>query len=272
MKANLSTIATYPALWRLGIFILALLIIWLPFAAPIYWLLRSDPNLTTIVTMGLLFGAFLSLLPFWGRKIHQHNRIFRHYGLSTTQSNRLALHRGLVIGLLATWALFAVEGLFGWLTFQPPTLSLPKIVFEGLLCGLGVGFAEELFFRGWLWDELRRDYAPSTAVWAVGLIFALLHFLQPLEQMLDNALAFPGLVLMGTTLVWAKQKAGGLLGLPIGIHGGMVWGFYILDIGNLFQYTGKVPAWVTTVNGHPFAGIMGLLALSLLAWWIKSSE
>lgn len=267
-----TVIATYPAPLRLGLFLLTLLIIWLPLAAPIYLLLRSDPNLTTIITMGLLFVEFLVLLPIWGQKIHQQSQIFRCYGLSTTQSNRLGLHQGLVVGLLSTLALFTVEGYLGWLTFEPPTSSLPRIVFEGLLSGVGVAFAEELFFRGWLWDELQRDYPSSIAVWAAGLIFALLHFLQPLEQMIDNALAFPGLVLMGMTLVWAKQKAGGLLGLPIGIHGGMVWGFYILDLGNLFQYTGKVPAWVTTVNGHPFAGIMGLLALSLLALWTRGSR
>ncbi|NJQ97250.1 MAG: CPBP family intramembrane metalloprotease, partial [Hydrococcus sp. CSU_1_8] len=56
--------SSYPAPARLGIFILALLLSWLPFAIPIYLLFKYDPNLTTILTMGLMFIAFLILLRF----------------------------------------------------------------------------------------------------------------------------------------------------------------------------------------------------------------
>ena len=262
-------ISSYPAPKRLGIFILTLLLIWLPLAAPLSWLLRHDANLLTIVTMGLLFGEFLILLPVWGKLVHGQNQIFRYYGFTLTQTNRLQLHRGLTIGLLATFALFVLEGSLGWLQFQAPPNYLPRIVWEGLLSGLGVALAEELFFRGWLLDELQRDYSPQKVVWLNGIIFAFLHFLQPPTQMLANALAFPGLALMGMTLVWAKYRGRGLLGLPIGIHGGMVWAFYILDMGRLYQYKGEAPAWVTTVNGHPFAGIIGILALVLLAMGLR---
>lgn len=266
---NLQRISLYPAPVRLAIFVLILLLIWLPFAAPIALFLREDPNLVTILTMGLLFFAFQLLLWWWGKKIHKQNHVFRHYGLSCTQRNRLRLHQGLTIGLLSTAALFSVQGSLGWLEFQTPSITLPRIVMEGFLCGLGVALAEELFFRGWLLDELSRDYTPSQAVWLNGGIFGLLHYLQPPEQMIANALAFPGLVLMGMTLVWAKHRAKGLLGLPIGIHGGMVWGYYILNVGQLIQYTEKVPTWVTGINGHPFAGIMGFGCLLLLAWGMR---
>jgi hypothetical protein len=138
-----------------------------------------------------------------------------------------------------------------------------------LVSALGIGFAEELVFRGWLLDELQRDYSARASLWADAAIFAALHFLKPLSEAIRTLPAFPGLLLLGLTQVWAKRSSGGLLGLPIGIHAGLVWGYYILNVGKLVKYSEQVSPWITGVDGNPIAGVMGLLFLSLLAFWMR---
>jgi len=262
-------IASYPVSARLGLFILALLLLWLPIAAPLYLILREDANATTIATMGMLFVAFLILVQFWGKHVYQHPHLLRRYGLEWTRPNGIDLLRGLSIGLLTTLTLFALMGALGWLQFQQPSSEFVKVVGEGLLSALGIGLAEELVFRGWLLDELERDCSPAWALGIDAIAFATLHFLKPLSEVIRTFPQFPGLLLLGLTLVWAKRSRRGRLGIAIGLHAGLVWGYYILNIGKLFQYTDRVSPWLTGVDGNPVAGGMGLLGLGLLALWMR---
>ncbi len=219
--------------------------------------------------MGLMFGEFLLLLRFWGRKVYHQPQLLKSYGLEGRRQNGLDLLKGLSIGLLFTFGLFALEGLLGWLKFQTPQASLPRVILEGFVSALGIGFVEELVFRGWLLDELQRDYSDRTSLWANAVIFAVSHFLKPLSEVIRTLPGFPGRLLLGLTLVWAKRSSGGLLGLPIGIHAGLVWGYYILNVGKLVQYSDQVSPWISGVDGDPLAGVMGLLFLSVLAFWMR---
>ena len=269
MKSNIAKLAQYPAPVRLSLFLIALLLVWLPLAAPIYLFLSYDPNLVTILTMGLLFGEFLWLLRWWGKQVYQQPQLLSYYGLKGTRQNGLDLLKGLGIGLLFVFALFALEGLLGWLEFQTPQPELPRLIVEGLVSALGIGFAEELVFRGWLLEELQRDYSPKTALWADAIIFAVSHFLKSLSEVIRTFPGFPGRLLLGWALVWAKRSSGGLLGLPIGLHAGLVWGYYIINVGKLVRYSDRVSPWITGVDGDPVAGVMGLLFLGVLAVWMK---
>jgi hypothetical protein len=248
---------------------MALLLVWLPLAAPIYLFLSHDPNLVTILTMGLLFGGFLWLLRCWGKHVHQQPQLLNYYGLKGTRQNGLDLLKGLGIGLLLVFGLFALEGSLGWLKFETPQPGLPRLIVEGLVSALGIGFAEELVFRGWLLEELQRDYSPKTALWSDAIIFAVSHFLKPLSEVIRTFPGLPGRLLLGWTLVWAKRSSGGLLGLPIGLHVGLVWGYYIINVGKLVQYSDRVSPWITGVDGDPVAGAMGLLFLGVLAVWMR---
>ncbi|MBE9183773.1 CPBP family intramembrane metalloprotease [Microcoleus sp. LEGE 07076] len=256
-------IASYPFPLRVIIFLLILAAIWLPLAAPIY-LLVKDSNLATILTMGLLFAEFLFLLPRWGKQVYGQTQLLKSYGLVNTRQNGFEFLIGLAIGISITFTLFLVQGLFGFVAWQNSD-NLPRIIAEGLLSALGVGFAEELVFRGWLLDELQRDYNYQISLRANSLIFALSHFIKSVEGMLRSWPQFPGLLLLGLILVWAKRSRQNRLGLSIGLHAGLVWGYYIINVGELVRYSGSVPDWVTGINGNPLAGAVGLLFLSVLA-------
>lgn len=262
MKLNLRRIAYFPALLRLGIFVLSLLILWLPVATPIYWIWGAS-NTVSIVTMLLLYGEFIGLLQVWGQKVHQQLHPLKSYGFPKTPGDWLDLLIGLGLGLLGLLGMFGLEGGFGWLVWRPTAILL-RVIPEGLAIALGIGFAEELLFRGWLLDELERDYRPQAALWICAFFFACLHFIKPIAVILQSWPQFFGLLLLGFTLVWAKRLRRGRLGLAIGLHAGLVWGTYMINVANLVSYSGQVPSWITGVDQNPLAGLMGLVFLGSL--------
>jgi uncharacterized protein len=281
LKSKFAALAKYPAPVRILAFLVILVILWLPVAAPIA-LLVPNANTVTLLTMPLLFVEFLLLIRLWGRWVHQDGRVFKSYGLSGSKQNGKECLVGLGLGFFSLMLLFVVQDWLGWLAWKPPTQPLIVLIVVGLLVGLGTGFAEELVFRGWILDELQRDFTPRTALWGSSLFFAILHFIKPLPEVMRTSPQFFGLVLLGLALVWAKQSTRSLvwsasslchhqgrLGLPIGLHGGLVFGYYIINVGNLVEYTGRVPTWITGLNNNPLAGCIGLIFLGVIALYMR---
>ena len=277
---NLSNIKNYPAPGRMFSFLLVLILLWLPGLTLIYLVMGStqnleDPgtkNLLSILTMGLLAIEFIALLPWWGRKVYQHPNLYSRYGLVFTRQNGLLLLKGLAIGSCFTLALFITQGLLGWLTWQSPRLPILQLLLEGSATALGTALAEELFFRGWMLDELDRDYSPTIALITDAGLFASLHFIKPISVMLASLPQFPGLWLLGTVLVIAKRQHQNLLGISIGLHAGMVWAYYVINVGNIVKYSGRVSDWITGINGNPLSGLLGLIFLGILAVFMSNSS
>ena len=260
----LEKIAKFKAPVRILCFIGVLSILWLPLAIPLHLLLGGDPNLLTIVTMSLLFVELLFLWRFWAKYVYQEDKIFRRYGWEYSFRSSREFLTGLAIGLWFCLSLFIVEALLGWVEINHPDFSLIRIVAEGLLSACGIGLAEELVFRGWLLDELQRDYSQKVCLGVGSSIFALAHFIKPIEEIIRTAVTFPALILLGIILIVAKKNHGDRLGISIGIHGGLVWGYYIVNVGELIQYGDRIPVWVTGIDNNPIAGVMGLLFLTIL--------
>lgn len=280
LNVKVSNFANYPAPIRISAFIVLLGLLWLPLAAPIA-LWSREPNRTTILVMSLLFVEFLLLMRWWGNHVYHEPQIFQAYGLSWTRLNLREFFQGLGWGLSSLLCLFILQATFGWLSWQLPERNILPIVLEGLVVGLGTGLAEELVFRGWILRELEHDYPASMALWANSLLFATLHFIKPLPEAIRTFPQFPGLVLLGLILVWMKRSTSaqrrtdvslkiqpGRLGLPIGFHAGLVWGYYVLKVGGLMAVSRQVPEWLTGIDGNPLAGLAGLILLTGLAiYW-----
>lgn len=264
----------YYSVWaRLGLFILTLLFIWLPFLIPIYLILNErDPNLTTILTMGILFIIFLVLVKFWGKYVDNNSQIFRTFGLVGNRRNFIYLAQGLILGFALTWLLFGVEFLCGWVQFQSPSMSFIRLLMEGFLSAIAIGWAEELFFRGWLLSELEKDYSSPISASITAFLFAVAHFIKPLAEVIRTMVTFPALILLGFTLVWAKRSHQNLLGISIGLHSGLVWGYYVLNVGKMLTYTDKVPEWITGIDKNPIAGLMGLSFLAILGYFMSRNN
>lgn len=283
MKLTLPKLVRAPAPIRIGFFLVVLLLLWVPIAAPLYWVIE-DSNTVSIVTLVVLYAEFLLLVNFWGRWVYRQPNLLQRYGLEFSYRMGLEVLAGLALGIASLFALFAVQGVLGWVIWQPPSIAFWRLVLEGLLVSLGIGFAEELLFRGWLLDELQRDYRPRFVLWVNATIFALVHGLRP---------QFPALLLLGLTLVLAKRACsdvdGGLrsngqpalqhhlpmnsfrgrLGLPMGLHAGLVWSYYVVNVGKLVDYASHVPEWLTGFDRNPLAGAIGVLFLGILAFGIS---
>ncbi|HEY9808618.1 MAG TPA: type II CAAX endopeptidase family protein [Halomicronema sp.] len=268
MKIEVAKFAHYPAPARLIIFLLILVCLWAPFAIPIYAFVK-DANLVSIITMVILYAEFIFLARWWGKKVYKQPEILQDYGLEFTRRNGRDLLNGLALGVISLFALFITQGLLGWVIWQKPASTLAFTILEGLIMSLAVGFAEELLFRGWLLDELQRDYSLQISLLLNGLIFAISHYIRPLDVILTTWPQIIGLFLLGLTLVWGKRSTKGKLGFSMGFHGGLVWGYYIVRVGNLIKYSGKVPEIITGVNQNPLAGVLGLLFLGTIALWVS---
>lgn len=220
--------------------------------------------------MSLLFGEFLILMPWWGRQVYGSSRLWRKYGLVINRQSGLELLLGLSLGVFSVTLLFLIQGWLHWLRWDPLPGSLWRVALEGLLSAFGIAFAEELVFRGWILTELERDYSPQTALWSNSLIFASLHFLKPIAEMQRTLPQFPGLWVLGLALVWAKRSTQPQrLSWPMGLHMGLVWGYYVIQVGQLTESTHQVPAWITGVDGYPLAGLMGIVFMSVVAWGFR---
>lgn len=276
MKQTLAKLVQYPAPVRIAAFLVVLTLLWVPIAAPLYWLI-SDANTVSILTLVILYAEFILLVRLWGRWVYRQPNLLWRYGLEFSQRMGLESLVGLGIGSLSVGVLFIAQSAFGWVVWQPFSIALLQVTLEGLLVALGIGFAEELFFRGWLLDELQRDYPLRIALVVDATVFALVHGLKP---------QFPALFLLAVTLILAKRSCTdsncvarfnreglrqtlnpprGRLGLPMGLHAGLVWGYYVVNVGQLIKYAPQIPQWVTGFDGNPLAGAIGFLFLSTLA-------
>lgn len=260
---------------RIGIFLVLLGVHWLPIAMTIYlpggWFFGS--NTAETISLVLLYAGFLCGLPIWGRWIHGWPRPFQRCGLRLQAQFGRDVYVSLGIGALGVFALFGVETLLGWARPSVPSPRLVRFIFEGLLVGLAIGFAEEMLFRGWILAELEEGYSGPKALVMSALFFGATHYIKPWDEIVSSLPQLLGLVVLGMVLVWARRSPTGppgkqltRLGYPLGLHAGLIWGYYIVNVGGLSEYTGQVPEWITGIGNNPLAGLMGVVLLSLIGW------
>jgi len=120
-----------------------------------------------------------------------------------------ALARALVRGLLKALLLLALVvvglALAGQISWEPRLNA--AMLLNALALGLGVGFAEELLFRGWLLGELRLLLGAQRALWLQAAVFSLVHsrFNLPGHQLLG---LLGGLLLLGLALGLQRRADG----------------------------------------------------------------
>jgi membrane protease YdiL (CAAX protease family) len=264
---------------RAGTFLLGTIAIATPIALPIYrWEYAQTGGKSIIWAPVSLVIVFVALLGAWGRYGHQLSTPWQHLGFiggDGLWGRNWLLAWGL--GVAGVTTLYGLQWGLGWVRWSGNALSLRAIA-EGFAVALLVGLAEELVFRGWLLFELEQDYAPRVALGMNALLFAGSHYIRPLAVILETWPQFFGLLLLGLTLVWARRSPlrPGIprltaLALPAGLHSGLVWAYYQVDVRDLVISTQRVPEWLIGVGGNPLAGalgigLMGVIALGFYRW------
>lgn len=244
--------------------------------APGWRLDQVDLAGAAIALLLLLFTLPIRLRQVWGE-----SRPWQRLGLlpaaggrmtpaQTTARILLALARGLVMAVVLLMVLSIPLLLLGHAHWRGD-LS-PGELWNALALVLGVGFAEEVLFRGWLLGELELLTGPRRALSLQARIFALVH---PWYRFFDQAdlphglavLALViGMILLGTVLGLQRKVDGGLLWGAIGLHGGLVGGWFALQSG-LLEISPDAPAWLVgpgAGSANPIGGVVGLSSLVLL--------
>ncbi len=152
------------------------------------------------------------------------------------------------------------------------------VLLNGLALLLGVGLAEELLFRSWLWGELALELggnprADQRAMVLQAVLFSLVHTRFNLGPLASVGL-LGGLGMLGLALALQRRADGGALHGAIGLHGGLVGGWFVLQNGLLTIAPGT-PAWIQGPGGafaNPLGGLIGWCALAVLLtarrrWW-----
>jgi uncharacterized protein len=244
-----------PVWLRVALFLTSLVLAWLPLGLPILrWV--QDPNQRSILTLVWLYALFLVWVQIWERSLYGETAPLQRLGLVGSRHSLRWLGKGTLLGLGAVWLLFGLGAIGQWQVWQGPSSNLGSIVLEGLLSAFGIAFAEELFFRGWLLNEFERNLTARTSLVLTALLYAIAHGTRP--QVF-------ALFLLGCALVWAKRLSRDTLSLPIGLHAGLVWGYYQIHVGQLFRPNPQASVWLTGWANNPLQSLPGLLLMLLLA-------
>ena len=255
--AWLPTVLFIPLLYALG---------WLA-AVPLTLLGLPMDQLSLTGTV-LSFVLFLLVMPRWAALRWSEPRPWEALGIRGAKPQEqpapaAALLKGLLIAaglLMVITSVVLIDGSGNW-RGEVDATQLTNAV---LLC-LGVGFAEELIFRSWLWTELQEMIGSRRAAWAQAGIFSLVHTRFNLGLGAMGGLLI-GLFLLGMVLARQRQSDRGSLWGCIGLHGGLVAGWFLLQNG-LLQLSPNAPPWLVGPGGHspnPLGGLIGILSLLIL--------
>lgn len=186
--------------------------------------------------------------------------------------------RGLVVGLGLGFLLMAIPAAVLWFAgavrFHAGSADLSALLGGVVLMG-GVAIAEELLFRGVLFQRLVAGVGVWPAQIAVGLLFVLTHLGNPgmdgEAQLMAGANIFIASLLFGLTFL-----RGGGLAMPIGLHfmanvtQGLLLGFGVsgnTDPGLLTPEFVSEARWLTGGAFGLEASLPGLVTLAVMVAW-----
>ena len=242
-------------------FLTTWVILWLPIGIPMAKRLKWHPGLpiNSEQKIPLLLSLYLiGPLIVWGAAIIENNSL-AYYGISWNQNFFISLSRGFGIAILTIIFVFTIQSLLGWLQWHRENIANLLPIFIPLLAlALGVGFIEELIFRGFFFVELKQDYLIWQTAIISSAIFALLHLVWEAKETIYS---LPGLWLMGIILILARMVNNDSLALAWGLHTGWIWILSTLGEANLISYTGKASIWLTGTEKQPLAGLAGIVCL-----------
>jgi len=250
---------------------------WLPtftlfvFLYPAGWLIShfvyifnreiSSNNLSIIGTI-LTFSFFLILLPSWVRIRWKTDYLWSSLGLDF--QNKLRSIKIFISGFIFSFFLLFVFCLYVFLCGWVDAFNSIKIgaLLNAILLIVGIVTAEEIIFRGWLMEEMVLLFGLRKGIIFQSAIFSLAHFRSDIGLLA----LFPfltGLFLFGLVLTLRRTiDQGSLLGC-IGLHGGLVGIWYLIDSGMVI-FSIDTPYYLLGPSKYmvnPISSVIGLIIL-----------
>ncbi len=233
---------------------------------PLGWMVPAlRPDQVSLLGTVVAFALLLLTLPLRLKRVWHEPHPWRRLGLARPLGQGVrAFLGGLVMALLLLTTVVVgllVSGQAQW----RGTLTAPVAL--NALALLGVGLAEELVFRGWLWGELTLLTGSRRALVGQALLFSVVHTRFNLGPFALMAL-LGGLLLLGLVLALQRRADAGSLAGAVGLHGGLVGGWFAL-ISGLLQLSPQASAWLVGPGGaspNPIGGLLGWLGLGVVLW------
>ncbi len=219
------------------------------------------------------FIVFIFLLPSWSQMRWGTKTVFRAIGVTNnnTKATIRFFWRGIIWAFVLLFILLFSAFLCSSLVWIGD-VNLALISNALLLC-LGVGFAEELIFRGWLWEELNNIISPKLGIYVQALIFSIVHIRFD-QGYISMILLLIGLFLLGLLLAIRRKLDGGSLWGCIGFHGGLVGGWFLVGNGGLIQLASNTPGWIVgpgDIESNPIAGLLAITILLVKLFYYRKA-
>ena len=255
------TIIFIPFLYLLG---------WI-FSQSFLFLSLSKEALSLIGTI-FTFLLFISLMPAWFNFRWQIRNSWETLGLNnkTFLNNILSFSQGIIFALILLILILIPLLKSNYITFSGGLSS--DIILNGILLTFGIGVAEEIIFRGWLLEDLKLQFGIKVALISQSIVFSLVHigFKMPFWNTLGILL---GLFTLGILCSIIRLKDEGSLWGAIGLHGGLVGIWFVLNNG-LINISKEAPVWLVgygAPNTNPLGGSYGisLLLISCIFYFLK---
>ena len=221
----LSTILFIPFLYVLG---------WI-LAKPLFFIGIGKENISLIGTI-FTFSLFVISIPKWFEIRWGFNNPWKIVGINKIdeKENRFFYFLKCFLGSIILLTLILIPIINNQWGNWSGNLSSQTLL-NSLLLIIGIGFAEELIFRGWLLEELKNQYGFKKALIFQALVFSFVHigFDMPFWQMISILF---GLFLLGIVLSMIRIKDQNSLWGCAGLHGGLVGIWFLINNGLIAKY------------------------------------
>ena len=139
---------------------------------------------------------------------------------------------------------------------------------NALLLIISIVFAEEIVFRGWLLEEMVLLFGLRKGVVFQSAIFSLAHYRSGIG--LRALIPFLiGLFLFGLVLTLRRTIDKGSLFGCIGLHGGLVGIWYLIDSG-MVTFSIETPYYLLGPSQdmiNPISGVLGIISLVIIIFF-----
>ena len=253
----LSTIIFIPFLYLCG---------WV-LSTPIF-LLNVDKEHISLIGTIFTFLIFIFSLPKWFQLRWGLNNTWRLIGINKNDKKIKSINcfiRGFLLSIILITSIIII--IIGTEWGHWIGIISQGTLINAIFLIIGVGFAEELIFRGWLLEEFKNQFGLKKAILGQALIFSIVHvgFDLPFWQMIN---ILTGLFLLGILLSLIRLKDNNSLWGCIGLHGGLV-GLWFLTNNGLLEISEDSPKWLVgpgITNTNPLGGIFGISLLLIFCF------
>ena len=245
----------YPAGWLISQFI---------------YLFYQDISANNISIIGTIitFCLFLILLPSWGRIRWKTYNLWLSIGLDSKNKFRSLkiFLSGFTFSFFLLFIFYLIIYLSGWVdSFNFIKFSA---LLNALLLTIGIVLAEEIIFRGWLMEEMVLLFGLKKGIILQSAIFSLAHFRSDIG-LLAIIPFLTGLFLFGLVLTLRRTIDKGSLWGCIGLHGGLVGIWYLIDSGMII-FSIDIPYFILGPSKYmvnPIGSILGIIILLITVFF-----